>query len=332
MIRQLLFVGVTLVVATSAVSLKNLQQRASLRTPLKLDEAPESFLEAGYAGEDFDAWNYKQEDALDRLNAPLPPTHRQVITKFHQVDFYDHGYQFEPQYEDEQATSLLETSATLPAGDFHRDSKFVIGIAPSNYREAIYWDSPATSFFEESESKADLHNTLQPEDLPVSFIEAGYEDEPFFPKDANAPDYMTEHKFQIGFAPASYREALYWDSPASAFFEMSEDGDSDVGEDFRISPHGRTEDVNDPDYEINHPTDHKHTKNVIGTKQEGHLFWTDTTQPNPETYESTFHERERLANTVEADDQAVSVEINEDDAVQLEPCGDCEPTPHHPGF
>jgi hypothetical protein len=227
-----------------------------------------------------------------------------------------------------------DSHPALPSGgDFHQDHKFSIGIVPSSYREALYWDSPATSFFQvgmQAEAHAELHNTLMEEDLDAErFEEARYDDQPFFKKEPGMPDFARDHPFTIGFAPANYREALYWDSPASAFFQEEETSspDSEVGEDFRVSPHGRTEDVNDPDYEINHPTVHKHSKNVIGTKQEGHLFWTDTSQPNMDNYESTHDEKIRTANTVEADDQAFAQESAADveaNAVDISCTDDCD--------
>lgn len=309
-----------LVVGTSAVNLRNLQKRTQVqRVPLNFHQIPASFQEASYPDEKFHSWDSKQSAANSVMAAPSNPGHREIITEFNQLNFLDSGYKFEPEYESE-SSSLLETSvqASITAdasqeiehpqlakyqGDFHRDSKYTIGVVPSSYREAIYWDSPADSFFEMgAETSGSLHNVLVPEDLPTAFIEAGYDDDSFF-QQRKGPDYAKDHKFTIGIVPNSYKEALYWDSPASAFFEMSEDP-ANAGEDFKISPKGRTEDVNDPDYEINHPTPHKHSKNVIGTKQEGHLFWTDTVQPNGDTYESTFDERQRSSVTDDIDDQA----------------------------
>jgi hypothetical protein len=340
MIYQLLAVGASCVVLTNAVSIKSLQKKTRVGAPKSVDQIPSSFQEAGYADEDFAGFSQKQKASRARMTAPVQAREAQVITKFHTLNFYDHGYEFEPAYEG--AASLVETSSStsakveaetevehpqfvgLPTGDFHKDSKFTIGVVPASYKEAIYWDSPATSFFEEEESE--VHNVLQPLDIPESFIEAGYDDDSsFFKKDPSSADFSREHRFTIGFAPNTYKEALYWDSPAAAFFEESEDP-SEVGEDFRISPHGRTEDVNNPDYEINHPTVHKHSKNVIGTKQEGHLFWTDTTQPNPDTYESTFDKSVRLANSVGGDDQAFSVQEDEDNTNTPLDCAGC-PTP-----
>lgn len=54
----------------------------------------------------------------------------------------------------------------------------------------------------------------------------------------------------------------------------------------------------------------------------------DFVQPGP-GYESTYHERERLSNTVEADDQAISVPMEGEDGEQIDiSCGDCPATPH----
>lgn len=54
----------------------------------------------------------------------------------------------------------------------------------------------------------------------------------------------------------------------------------------------------------------------------------DFVQPGP-GYESTYHERERKANTVEADDQAVAVPMQGEDGEQTDiSCGDCAATPH----
>jgi hypothetical protein len=254
MIHQVAVVGLSLVVATSAVSIKNLQRRSRLASPIDVAQVPESFLEAGYTNEEFSEFGAKQQRSLAELNRPMAPHIPQVITKFHQVNFYDHGYEFEPMYEDDM--SLLETSTEVSVGQkFHRDTKISIGVVPASYQEAMYSNVAASSFLE---------------------------------------------------------IARPWK------------GRPEIGEDFRISKHGRTEDVDDPDYEINHPSARHHSKNVIGTKQEGHLFWTDTVQPNPETYESTHHKKIRLANSIGGDDQAFSAPVENDaDATQLE-CAGCQ--------
>jgi len=257
-------------------------------------EAKHATAPAVYDDEDF----FAKKDDVSLLETSVQMPSPEITTTFRTVEFLNNGYKFEPEYLDEQAdgVSLLETAvehpqlAGIPLRDFHKDHKFQIGFVPDHFVEAVYWDSPASDFY--ADAKAPLPDVLI-ETAPATHH-----------KDPTKGDFTRDHHFKLDFTPSTYREALYWDSPASLFFEESEDT-TPKGEDFKISPHGRTEDVNDPDYEINHPTDHKHTKNVIGTKQEGANFWTDTVQP-PKGYESTYDQKIREANTEGVDEQAFS--------------------------
>jgi len=314
--------------AVQGVRVSHLQKRTRAATAERaahIDEIPSSYREAGYPDEDF--FTTKSNDisflegrpehvsegvvGFSRYEFPQVPDHwpeagyeadRQSTLTIDQIpsDYHEAGYDNEDFFaEKSDDVSFLEAKESGP----------VLG---HTVVKLYKYEFPQRDNWYEAQYSAEQYRPRHVHDIPESFLEAGYPDEDFFePKQDSMDTAFVQYEpeepqvseessvYHIGIVPESYDESLYQDDVANLGFLQA--------------------------YEIHHPTIHGHTDNVLGTKQEGRNFWTDTTQPDMRHYKSSRDDKDKeaLTDTGGAISKEMSSSEDPEEDVQEENCADC---------
>lgn len=322
-------VGTVLAAATlsEGVRVKHLAHRSRAKRahvqvePMTIDDIPTSFLEATYPDEDFFA--VKSQDTSYLRGSPEPVA--EGVTAFHRYEFPqvpNHWHEAAYAEEKRNARTLDDIprdykEAGYPDEDFFEPKADNIALleaqerppAPTHFVQLFRVEFPTRDSWYEASYTPEAMTPMTIDDVPESFLEAHYPEDNFFadkPQDLDflhtqsvvyAPEHpVQDSTYHIGIVPQNYLEAIYPDEVANVGFLQA--------------------------YEIHHPRDHRHTANVLGTHQEGDMFWTKTTQPNMDHYVSTFDARAKEAAREGPLDQAIAKEHPAHD--EDETCADCE--------
>lgn len=322
--------------AVQAVRLSHMQKRVTRKHAAHIEDIPRDYREASYPDEDFFATKSNDISFLEGY----PEQVREGTTAFHRYEFPQHAAGWpEARYEAmvhskyPQEVPAAYREAGYPDEDFFEpkpvDYSFMELQAAAPEPDHIvrfykYEFDQKPSWFEASYVD-DRHRPLATYDIPDSYDEAHYPDEDFFaPKEAPVDTAFVQYEseperfsqastYSIGIVPDSYNEALYRDQVERlGFLEAFE----------RAMPVERGEQS-----ETWGPKDHRHTSNVLGTRQEGRNFWTNTVQPNMKHYKSTYEEKQ-AAGLLDKGGAVSTTEEKEEDSPTAAPiellCPECQ--------